>query len=373
MTDMLCHADEPAEAFASERATRHAWSFSTRGMMEHIPKWLDLIPMIIQWLWLGLKYGSIGLPSSANPRITSGGMVGEGKLEYFDIMGPLARSMTAASIAVTADGMFSLDETCLMMQAAGLCFPIVAKPNIGWCGYGVRLVSSPAELGHYAARYPSGETFLLQRYIPDEGEAGIFYMRDPDEARGSIIGMLLRHYPRVVGDGRRTIAEIIAADPRLSRMLRDGLHQPSFEPDRVPLPGESVRLALIGSARAGGLYLDGTEHATEQLISTVDAVARDMADFHVGRFDVRYRSLEDLKCGDFTIMEVNGSGSEVVHAWDPKYTVPQVYGMVFAKQRRLFALADKQRRRGHRPIALGALARLHLRQQRLMSAYPRSN
>ena len=341
--------------------------------MEHIPKWLDVIPMLFQWLWLGLKYRSVGLPSAANPRITSGGMVGEGKLEYFGIMGELARSMTAKSIAVTVDGTFSLDEVCLRMQAAGLSFPVVAKPDIGWCGYGVRLIASRAELGDYAARYPRGETFLLQHYVSDEGEAGIFYMREPDEERGSIIGMLLRRYPRVVGDGRRTIAEMVAADPRLNRILRDDLHEPSFEPDRVPRAGETVRLALIGSARAGGLYLDGTAQVTEQLARTVDAVARDMADFHVGRFDVRYRSLEDLKRGRFVIMEVNGSGSEVVHAWDPKYTVPEVYGIVFAKQRRLFALADKQRRRGHRPITLPALARLHLRQQRLMRAYPRSN
>jgi hypothetical protein len=98
-----------------------------------------------------------------------------------------------------------------------------------------------------------------------------------------------------------------------------------------------------------------------------------MPQYHVGRFDVRYSTLQDLRSGRFTIMEVNGAGSEAVHAWDPKYSVWQVYRMVFAKQRLLFALGAANRARGHRPIGMLALARHHLRQQRLIRRYPPSN
>src|SRR5690348_1184142 len=73
------------------------------GRLENLPKWLNLVPMVAQWLWLSLRHGSWTLPAAANPAITAGGLVGEGKAEYFRIMGPLARARTA-SFAVLRNG-----------------------------------------------------------------------------------------------------------------------------------------------------------------------------------------------------------------------------------------------------------------------------
>ena len=105
----------------------------------------------------------------------------------------------------------------------------------------------------------------------------------------------------------------------------------------------------------------------------MDAIAKDMGVFLAGRFDVRYATLEALQRGEFTIMEVNGAGSEALHSWDPKYTIRDVYRIVFAKQRLLFRISDANRRRGYAPIGWRRLARLHLRQQRAMASYPPSN
>lgn len=343
------------------------------GRFEQLPKWLNLVPMVLQWVWLGLRYRSISLPSSANPGITSGGMVGDGKLEYFAAMGPLARAATAEHIGVMNRQGLGSDEVCRDMAAAGLAFPVVAKPDIGWCGYGVRLLADQAGLDQYLQRYPHGETFLLQRYLPEPGEAGLFYMRAPDEACGRLIGILLRQYPGVTGNGVDSIAALIARDPRLQRATANAMHECRYDPRRVPVAGEMVRLSTVASTRVGGCYRDGSELATPALIGRVDAIARDMGLFLVGRFDVRYRSLQALQRGEFTIMEVNGAGSEAVHAWDPKYAIREVYRIVFAKQRMLFRISDANRRRGHAPVGLRELARLHFRQQRLMRKYPPSN
>ena len=343
------------------------------GRFEQLPKWLNLVPMVLQWLWLGLRYRSISLPSSANPGITSGGMVGDGKLEYFAAMGSTARHATAAHIGVVNAAGLDVGEVIARLDAAGLQFPLVAKPDMGWCGYGVRLLASGAELADYLQRFPVGETFLLQRYLPEPGEAGLFYMREPGALRGRLIGILLRHYPSVTGDGRATVAELIDRDIRLRRATENALHECRYDSRRVPAPGEIVRLSTVASTRVGGCYQDGSEHASEVLTARVDAIAKDMGLFLVGRFDVRYRSLEALGRGEFTIMEVNGAGSEAVHAWDPKYSIADVYRIVFAKQRLLFKIGDENRRRGHRPIGLRKLAQLHFRQQRLMRLYPPSN
>ena len=344
------------------------------GAFETLPKWLNLVPMVAQWVWLGIRHGSVTLPSCANPGITSGGLVGEGKLEYFDGMGPIARAATAEHIGVFNHADQSIDAVLPMLADAELGFPLVAKPDLGWCGYGVQRLESANDLANYLREFPRDETFLLQRLLLEPGEAGLFYMRDPGAASGELIGVLLRALPAVHGNGRDSIAQLVAADTRLARAAAAGAHAFRIDGERVPAAGERVVLSTVASTRAGGAYLDGTPLVTPALVSAVDAVAKDMgAAFTVGRFDVRYADRAALQRGEFTIMEVNGAGSEAVHAWDPKYRIRDVYRIVFAKQRRLFRIGAEQRRRGHRPIGITALARLYWRQQRLIRRYPVSN
>lgn len=343
------------------------------GRLERLPKWLNLIPSVMQWIWLGICYRSFTLPSTANPAITAGGLVGEGKLEYFASMGPLARAATADYASLPMDGDASLERALAVMQQANLAFPVVVKPDMGWCGFGVRLVADAEALRQYLDAFPRGQTVVFQRYLPEAGEAGIFYMRDPGQTTGQVIGILLRQFPRVTGDGQSTIAELIAQDARLRRATRNSMHDCDYAAARIPAPGENVRLSMVASNRVGGLYLDASDLLTPQLSARVDAIARDMDRFHAGRFDVRYASEGDLAQGLFTIMEVNGSGSEAVHAWDPKYSLREAYAIIFSKQRLLFRIADANRQRGYQPIGLLTLARLHLTQQALMRRYPKSN
>lgn len=177
-----------------------------RSTLERMPKWLICVPLTLQWLWLALRYRSLTLPSAANPRITSGGLVGEGKIEYFEGMGPIARAETAAYCAVSTHCLPSGAALRQMMRRAVLFFPLVAKPDVGLCGYGVRLLANMGELQKYLAVFPVNETVVLQEYLPQEGEAGIFYARDPVTGCARIIGLALRYYPRVTGDGVSTIA-----------------------------------------------------------------------------------------------------------------------------------------------------------------------
>ena len=344
------------------------------SLLERMPKWLICVPIVAQWLWLSFRYGSATLPSAANPNITAGGLVGEGKLEYFKGMGPLARSVIAPHCAVFNDGALSESSLAIAMKSAGLLFPIVVKPDLGLCGYGVQLLEDMTALRTYLSRFPIGETAVLQRYLPQKGEAGIFYARDPLSDRGRVIGLALRYFPRVTGDGYSTVAELIAADPRAQRVRSSPRHVCPVPLTAVPCAGEEVRLATIGSTRVGGLYRDGAAHITQQLTKAIDAVARDMPEFHFGRFDVRFDNLEELSAGrGFTVMEINGAGSEAIEAWDPGTDVLQGFRMIFAKQRLLFAIGAAQRNAGTRPIGLLELARLNRRQIRLIRLYPPSN
>jgi hypothetical protein len=344
-----------------------------QGALERLPRWLICMPIVVQWLTLGLRYRSLTLPTAANPAITCGGLVGEGKLEYFRGAGAVASAAFARQVGIAAGPRLPDAQLRSVLAAAGLDFPVVAKPDLGLCGYGVRRIDDLPTLGDYIRAFPAGETVVVQEYLAQEGEAGIFYAREPGSARGRIIGMALRQFPQVTGDGARTVRELIAADPRAGRVLSPG-HACAAALSHVPAAGEVVRLATVGSTRVGGLYLDGCAFITAQLTDRIDAIARDLPDFDFGRFDVRYESLAALAAGrDFKIMEINGAGSEAIEAWDPATGMRKAFGIIFAKQRTLFAIAAARRQAGARPMGLLRLARLHLRQQRLIARYPPSN
>lgn len=345
-----------------------------RSMLERMPKWLICVPLVMQWAWLGLRFGSLSLPSSANPAITSGGLVGEGKLEYFEQMGPVGRAATARYVGVEDIAARSEAELAAILAAAGVTFPLVAKPNLGLCGYGVRRLDGMASLLAYGKLFPPQQCVVLQRYLPHEHEAGIFYVRDPVSGAGRLIGLALRYYPRVRGDGRATLRQLVSADLRTRRMLASDTHVCPHDLERIPAAGETVRLATIGSTRVGGLYRNGAALITDALTAAIDEIAREMPEFHFGRFDVRFDSAQELQQGrGFAIMEVNGAGSEAIHAWDPDISLRAGLRMVFAKQRLLFEIGAANRSRGFHPIRLRELMRLNRDQNRLIDLYPPSN
>lgn len=343
------------------------------GSLERLPKWLNLIPMVAQWAWLSVLHRSITLPSCANPSLTAGGLVGEGKMEYLAIMGKHARAATARTTSVVITGPESLGSVEDAIKRTGLAYPLVVKPDLGWCGFGVRRIDGRDALACYVAAYPPGERLVLQEWLGTEGEAGLFYLRHPGAPSGELIGVLLRHFPRVVGDGVHTVGELKDADRRASRLGCDGASESCCDMNRIPVFAEVVRIASVSSTRVGGGYEDGTPHITAELTRAVDSIARDMTNFHAGRFDVKYDRLADLRAGHFQIIEVNGAGSEAVHAWDPSFTLQHAYGIVFAKQRRLFAIGSEMRRRGYRPVGWLTLLRYWLHQRALIRRYPPSN
>ena len=343
-----------------------------RSALERLPKWAICVPLVLQWLWLGLRHRSVTLPSAANPAITSGGLVGETKIEYFASMGTLATAATARWCALAPAQRLTAGLVREAIARCGLAFPLIAKPDLGMCGFGVRRIGDEGELTAYMAAFPAEQTVVLQQYLAEEGEAGIFYARDPGAAQGRIIGLALRYFPSVVGDGVSTVDALIDRDPRCARVRGSG-HELAADGTHVPAKGLRVRLATIGSTRVGGLYRDGSACVTGRLSARIDAIAQDMQGFYFGRFDVRFADEEALRAGRVHIMEVNGAGSEAIEAWDPAFGLRRAFGIIFAKQRTLFRIAAANRRLGHRPIGLWRLARLHWMQQRLLDTYPPSN
>lgn len=299
------------------------------GLICRLPKPILVIPMVLQWLCLAVRYRSLTLPSAADPAIPLGGLAGESKMVYFTQVDPEAHRFLANTAAVTADGDAPAHARAAI-DRQGLAFPMIAKPDIGWCGFGVRRLDALADLDAYIAAYPAGETFLLQEYFAEGGEAGLFYVRWPGQERGRLLSLTTRQ----------------------------------------PGPSGSV----VWSHRMGGVYRDHSAAITPALTERIDAIARGMPELYVARFDVRFASMAGLASGeDFRIIEINGAGSEAIDCFDPDVPFFAAYAGILRKQAMIFAIAAQNRARGFRPCGWQALTAAYRNQARLIGRYPVSN
>ncbi len=336
---------------------------------EYWPGWVFYTPVVLHWLWLGLRHRNFCLPTAANPHIESGGLCGESKTGILDQVGAAGRDFIAAYRTLVT-GHDDHQRARDAMAVAGLSFPIVVKPDVGCHGAGVRLVADDARLAETLAAFPRGVVLLLQEFVPWSGEAGVFYIRPPGgEAR--LTSLTLKSSPSLRGDGRATLRALIQQDERTRRTAQLYLPRLADRLDEVVPDGEEVRLVFAGNHCKGSLFRNGGVLATEALRLQLDRICRSLPDFHFGRVDLRFRDAASLRQGEaFKIIEINGIGSEATHIWDPNTTLREAYAAQFEHYRAAFAIGDEMRRRGHRSTGPIELARLWLRQNRLIASYP---
>ena len=353
----------------------------TVASAEHIPNSILYIPVGLYYIILGLRYRSLTLPSASNPKIETGGFMGESKASVMRMVGREQQKWISEFVTIHRNGVpgeVDLENALQLMNEKNLEFPIVAKPDIGWNGYGVRLVENKSHLLQYISNFPHDEKIVLQRPVTYDGEAGIFYVRIPGEPKGKIYSITLRYFPFVTGDGKSTLKQLIQKDQR-TKLRADyylggksehvGFGNEDLE--QVPKKGELIRLSFIGSLRVGGLYRNASHLITPELSGRFDQIARSMPEFYFGRFDVRFESIDLLMKGEgFSIIEINGAGAEAIQAWDPHVSLFKLYGEFFRAYKLLFRIGNLNRARGYKPMPLKAFLRAIKHQNRLIELYP---
>lgn len=344
---------------------------------EFWPPWLFYAPFAAWWTLLAARYASPTLITASNPLITAGGLVGESKRELFEQAGAPTADWLAPWIAFTrsdddpASVAADLEAAQAAMARAGLDFPVVAKPDTGCRGAGVRRPRDAAELCAYIAAFPGGATFLLQALVDCEGEAGVFWVRHPGAPDGGIFSLTLKYFPYVTGDGERTLRELIEADPRAGRIAHLYLPRLAGELERVLAPGERRRLTFSGSHCRGAIFRDGDAWVTEAMRARFAELAGGIPEFWFGRFDVRFDSFEAFRRGEgFRIVEINGAGSEATNVWDAGMPLTRAWGILRRQLSHAFAIGAANRRRGFKPCGPRPLLALKRREQELTARYP---
>jgi membrane protein DedA with SNARE-associated domain len=346
------------------------------SLFELWPPVLFYIPVGMYYVWLSIRHRSLTLPTAANPAIHSGGLINESKSQILDLVPEQHRRCLAPYVTVDVregdEGRAAaVDEAKRLLQQAELAYPIVAKPDRGQRGAGVCVIRDDEALRAYVDHFRKGGRVMLQRLVPYRPEAGIFYYRFPGEEEGHVASMTLKDFPEVVGDGKRTLRELIDADPRARHLRSVYLARHAAQTDRVLDEGESFPLVFTGNHCQGAVFHDGRNRITPKLAARIHEIASSMPEYYFGRFDVRFEDMDALQRGEgFRVVEINGAGAEATHIWDARTKLGGAYRDLFQQFRTLFEIGAANRRRGHRPTGVWRLLKDICNYRRHAVQYP---
>jgi len=340
------------------------------GHWEFWPAWLFYIPVVVYYFWLGIRYRSFTLPTAANPGMPTGGFVGESKFEILKQLQDADADLVADAYLLEGwtitDRLLSLHRLC---RRHAITLPFILKPDLGQRGNGVRLVRSWRDALDYLQEVNA--PVILQRYASGRHEAGIFYFRFPNEARGQIFSITEKIFPTVIGDGVRMIEELIRGDSRASLIAHIYLRRFAHRRSEILPAGEKLRLVETGNHAQGCIFRDGGYLWTEELECKIDNLSRKLPGFYIGRYDIRYDDEEQFRaCRDFQIVELNGASSEATSIYDSRASLRVAYKVLFRQWRLVFAIGAANRARGHTPSCLTALWNEWRRYSTFAQSYP---
>jgi len=179
-------------------------------------------------------------------------------------------------------------------------FPVFCKPISGSNGLYAEVVASLEEFTAYVGRV-SREHFaiLVQPYI-QAPEYRVFVLND------RALFSYRKRLPSVVGDGRRTLRELMAMaaapdQPAIANVRARDQAGRLFDPDRAPEKGARIVLEGPANRAAGG----GAEALREGASDALANLARAAA----GAIGLRLAAIDvfELSAGALTVIEVNSN------------------------------------------------------------------
>ena len=337
---------------------------------EFWPAWLFYPPVALHCLWLALKYRTFSAPTSANPGIFAGGIVGESKLATLSDLRATSPDFTAEANLISGTTLSQrVNSLNAIRNRLQLSFPFILKPDVGQRGAGVKVIRSLDQAEAYLNQ--TSAPLLVQRYAPGPHEIGIFYYRYPHESHGHIFAITEKIFPALTGDGQSTISELIWSDARARFMAKKYLARLKGRKNEILPAGQQLKLVEAGNHAEGCIFQDGMHLLTPALSERIDSISQKLPGFFIGRYDIRYSSVEDLKRGqNFQIVELNGAASEATSIYDARNTLFTAYKTLFRQWNLVFAIGAANRKRGAMATPVSLLWRKWREYAQMAATYP---
>ena len=269
------------------------------------------IPLLPVYVYGALRTRRLLYFTAANPGIEMGGFFGEKKDEILDMI-PEAYKV----LGVHVQGKWSEQNLQAAMIDKNIQFPVIAKPNVGERGEGVRKIEDIRQLMRYQE---SEQDFLIQEFVDYPLELGVLYAKMPGSTEGTISSLTIKKFLTVLGDGKRTAKELVSSHPRhrlYAQMLME-CHPEKMS--KVPAIGEEYEVHRIGNHSKGTQFLDANAQINHSMVRVFDSLTKNIKGVFYGRYDLKVPSLEDLTAGkNVKIFELNGVSSEPGHMYDQR-------------------------------------------------------
>lgn len=321
---------------------------------EFWPSWLFYAPVAINLAWLMVRFRGLSLPLLANPGMPNGGVVGESKQAILDQLREVAPNLTPPSTLLKPGAprqRAGVLET--WMTEHQLKYPVVLKPDLGQRGLGVKIIRNADTAIQYLTGVESG--VVAQAYVPGPLEAGLFYVRYPGEARGRVVSITEKVFPFLQGDGMRTVEDLVWDDPRAFCLADRYLARLESRRQEILPPGTRLRLVETGNHAQGCVFKKGDAWHSDALERRIDEISRQLPGFFIGRYDVRFSSIDELKAGrGFQILELNGASAEMTGLYDRSNSLIAAYRTLFQQWRMVFEIGALHRDAGCRPAPLSS-------------------
>ena len=282
---------------------------------EYWPFQIVYIPIYFLGIYYAIKAKSLYFFNAANPTIKNGGFMMESKKEIYDLI----PQQYYPKSQLIQEGT-PLEKILRIVDMAKMNYPLIAKPDIGLRGSGVKKINSQADLEAYANK--ANFNYLIQDLIPYPNEIGIFYVRYPHQQSGLITGIVSKEFLIITGNGIDTVEELIKSNPRYELQLKVLKKEYGSKLFEILPKGEKLNLVPYGNHARGAKFIDGSHWITPKLTETINKMCLEIPGFYFGRLDVMYNTFEEMEQGlNFSMVELNGAGSEPTHIYDPKHSL----------------------------------------------------
>jgi len=298
------------------------------------------------WIFLCIRARSFFFFAAANPSIRNGGFLNESKKEIHEL---IPADLCPATIFFSLPA--NIDFVIQQLQQNELYFPMIGKPDVGGRGRGVKALRDEDEVKTYVQN--AFLDFHIQEFVPYKNEVGIFYYRYHNQNRGDISGIVRKEFLAVTGDGSKTIRELLNEDPRAVLQLKalDAAYGSGL--NLILEKGEEKIMVPYGNHARGAKFLDDSHLIDEELTDMIDKVCKRIPGFYFGRLDIRYQSWEELKQGrNYSIIEVNGAGSEPTHIYDPKHSIFFAWKEIIRHWKILWRISIMNHKLGHKYLTM---------------------
>ncbi|MEX6625305.1 ATP-grasp domain-containing protein [Tenacibaculum salmonis] len=280
---------------------------------EYWPSFMFYIPNIPFVCYHMIKARNLVFFTATNPGIENSGIGTESKFKTLLL---LPEKYLPKTVLHKADSLIS--NTLKAINQTEITYPLIAKPDIGFRGLLVKKITNKEELICYLKKYPID--IIIQEFLTEKNECGIFYHRLPNKEKGEITSITLKEFLSVTGNGISTLYELIINDKRAKIYLDIIKEDTNINLQEIIISGKKIKLSCIGNHSKGTRFINGNHLISKELENTFDHLKNQDNDWYYGRLDIKYNSFEDIIKGDFKILELNGILAEPTHIYDAKST-----------------------------------------------------